>query len=364
LVGVILLAALAVSAALPFQDLTTATARRRGPMVATERAPRSASVVGTGGFEHLAMPRLPLPGSPATGAVPIIPPTTFEGAPPALVAPPRALAAPATVGPANGTGTWAVLVGIDDYPGTRHDLTAAKNDVASVKAALTALGTPEDHLLVIEDGQARIDVVRAGIEWLNAHAGPDSVAVFFFAGHVRKVGPDREALATAEGRAITDEELANRFTRLSARRAWIGIAGCYGGGFTEVMAPGRVLTGAAPANEVAYESSAFGRSYMVEYMIQQAMVEGRAPQTVQTAFAYAADALARDYPGRQPVQVDKSDGSLALGTQPQPTASSSPPAEGSQPSPPPPSAGGPPPSSPPTTAPPPPQKHCLLGVVC
>ncbi|MBW3669948.1 MAG: hypothetical protein KY443_12135, partial [Actinobacteria bacterium] len=87
---------------------------------------------------------------------------------------------------------------------------------------------------------------------------------------------------------------------------------CYGGGFTEALAPGRVLTGAAGANERAYENSGFGRSYMVEYMIRQGIIEGRAPDSVQSAFAYARDQLRRDFPDRLPVQIDKGSGPLDL----------------------------------------------------
>jgi hypothetical protein len=367
LVRVVLFAALALTAALPFQQLTTATAKRPVALQVAKTASGGPALVGTGGFEHLAMPRLPAAAAVGLAeAAPIVPPVTFEGPPPAPVAPPAALTSPPVAGAGTGTGTWAVIIGIDDYPGSNHDLGAAKNDAAAVHAALARLGTPADQMLVLHDGQARLDVMRAAVGWLNDHAGPDAVAVFFFAGHVRKLAPGSEAMATAEGASFTDKELAHRLSRLPARRAWIGIAGCYGGGFTEVVAPGRVLTGAAPANEIAYENSAFGRSYMVEYMVQRAIIEGRAPQTVQTAFQYAADAIARDYPGRQPVQVDNSDGALALGTSSPPSSAPQPQA-GPAPAPPqgPPDAGtppSPPPSSPPPPSPPP--KQCFLGMVC
>jgi hypothetical protein len=355
------LAVVAGSAALPFQQLTSATARRPTSVRVEKAGAPVTTLIGSAGFEHLAMPRLPVLAPAALEVAPIAPPEVFDGPPPTPVAPPPVLSAP----PVGGTGTWAVIIGIDDYPGTRHDLGAAKNDAASVQAALTKLGTPADQMLVLQDGQAGLDTLRAGVEWLNTHAGPDAVAVFFFAGHVRKIAGS-EALAAADGQSFRDKELAQRLSRLPARRAWIGIAGCYGGGFTEVLAPGRVLTGAAGADQIAYENSGLGRSYMVEYMIQRAIVEGHAPQTVQTAFQYAADAIARDYPGRQPVQVDNSDGALALG---RPSAQSSGPAPSGSPQPAPgptPPDAGPqpaPPSTPPPTQPPPP-KQCFLGVVC
>jgi hypothetical protein len=87
---------------------------------------------------------------------------------------------------------------------------------------------------------------------------------------------------------------------------------------------------------------------MVEYMVHRAIVEGRAAQSVQAAFAYASDAIARDYPGRQPVQVDQSGGPMDLHA----------PAEKPAPPPAPPASA---PSSPPPSAPPP-KQSCFVGL--
>jgi hypothetical protein len=212
-------------------------------------------------------------------------------------------------------------------------------------------------VLTLLDGAATGAAIRGGLDWLTANAGPDAVAVFFYAGHALKQRPGSEALVGADGDRIADVELGARLAPLTARRAWIAIAGCYGGGFTEALAPGRILTGAAPADGLAYENSAFSRSYLVEYMVHQAMVEGRAAESVQAAFAYATDALARDYPDREPVQIDDSGGPLDLRPQSNPPPAPSPPA-------PPPADGGgtaPPPTTPP---PPPPESGCWLGRLC
>lgn len=213
--------------------------------------------------------------------------------------------------PAAG-GTWALVIGVNDYPGTAYDLRSAVNDADDVDRALGVLGVPPERRLVLRDGQATRRTMLSSIDWLAAHAGSDAVAVLFFAGHVRKLDGDTEAMVGADGASVTDAELARRLQRMDARRMWIGMAACYGGGFTEALAPGRVLTGAAGANERAYENSGFGRSYMVEYMIRQGILEGRAPDSVQSAFAYARDQLSRDFPDRLPVQIDKGSGPLDL----------------------------------------------------
>ncbi|HUR48270.1 MAG TPA: caspase family protein, partial [Acidimicrobiales bacterium] len=240
----------------------------------------------------LLLPRLapPTTAAPVAAAAPLAarpslalerviapPPEHFDGpASPQAPPPARLFAPPASTG---AGGTWAVMIGINNYPGTKSDLSAAVNDATDVNEALARLGVPGSNRLLIRDGQASAEVIRAAVNWLNERAGPDATAIFFFAGHVRKVGDGRESLVAADGGTVSDADLAARMRGLRAGRVWVGIAACYGGGFNEVLQPGRILTGAAPANSLAYENGGFQRSYMVQYMIREALIEGRAGTT-------------------------------------------------------------------------------------
>ncbi|TML39107.1 MAG: caspase family protein [Actinobacteria bacterium] len=288
--------------------------------------------------------------APPAGDLAITPPPDHFDAPVQPVPPPPAsLQRDPWAGVVPAGGTWAVVVGIDHYPGGGHDLRSAVNDAKDVDQALALATVPADHRLLIQNSQATAAVIASSVDWLAAHSSPDAVAVFFYAGHVRKLGPDSEAVVAADGGLLTDTDLAAHFSRLRAGRAWIGMATCYGAAFTRLLAPGRVLTAAAGPNQLAYENESFGRSYLVEYMVRQAMIEGRAPGAVQSAFGYARAAISRDYPGREPVEIEDQAPAIELrptgAPAPRPSAASS----SSQSQAPPP---GPGPSSPSTTAPP------------
>ena len=288
------------------------------------------------------------PSAPAAEAAIAPPPAAFSG-PAARPAPPPAALRQASASKAGGT--WAVVIGINDYPGNGADLKSAVNDANDVVQALGGLGVPGDRILVLRDGQATAGNIRAALGWLASRASAESVSAFFFAGHVRKGGPGGEQMVAADGNGIDDVELASRLRKVDSREAWIGIAACYGGGFAEVLEPGRVLTGAAGANEIAYENSGFGRSYMVEFMIRQAIVEQKAADNVQISFRWAREQLQRDYPNRVPVQFDQSDGVVDL--RPAGTPAKPPPPKNPPPS-------SPPPSSPPSTQPP--RQDCTEAV--
>lgn len=302
--------------------------------------PGGGAAISAGGFENLGRLRLPpveeaaaaaediaVPPSPDPAAERIVvpPPDAFAEEPPA-VAPPPPPVRHRVEGAQPSSGTWAVIIGVNDYPGGRYDLRSAVADANDVNEALSRLGVVSSRRLLLRDGQATAGAIRSAVEWLVANAGPDAVAVFFYAGHVRKVGSGTEELVGADGRTITDADLAGQLSRLEARRAWIAIAGCYSGGFTEVMRPGRVLTAAAPADQVAYENPNFGRSYLVEYMVRRAIIQDQASASVQTAFNYAREHIKKDYPNRVPVQFDSAGGPLDLrppGSRPSPQPSSS-----------------------------------------
>jgi len=241
------------------------------------------------------------------------PPAEFDAPAAPTAPPPAALHAPAI---ARQGGVWAVVIGIDDYPGTRSDLRASVADANEVDLALARYGVPGDRRLVIRNTQASARTIADSLRWLVSHASTDATVVFFYAGHVRKLSARTEAIVAADGRLLTDASMASLLAPLASHKVWIAMASCYGGGFDELLAPGRILTGAADANHLAYENSTYGHSYLVEYMVKRAMNEGQAPESVERSFAWAADALRREHPSRVPFQADELDGELSLGHAP------------------------------------------------
>jgi hypothetical protein len=313
---------------------------RETALVADDRVLRDAAEQAEFLAAAMAIPNVAPFGAPVGDAVIAPPPLTFDEHPAPPEEPPPPLRHPGFDGITPEGGVWAVVIGINDYPGSRSDLRSAVNDAGDVREALLHYGVPAHRVLTILDRQATPEVILAAADWLVAHSAPDATAVFFYAGHVRKVSAGREVIVAADGRLVTDAALGDRLRPLAARQAWISLAACYGGGFTELLAPGRVLTAAAGPNSLAYENLGFQRSYLVQYMVRMAMIEDRAPATVQDAYRFAVDALRRDYPNRVPYQIDHGGGPVMF--LPEPYAAP-PPSGGSAPPPreDPPSAGSP-----------------------
>ena len=255
---------------------------------------------------------------------------------------------------------FAVLVGINDYPGSRRDLQAAVADVDLVDAALAGFGVPPENRVVLRDGQATLAAATAAIRALVERGGPGATYVLAFTGHVRKLDRDTEAMVFADDRVLRDDELAALVAPAATQRFWFLVSACYSAGFTELLRPGRVLTAAAGANELAWENPDLNASYLVHQMVREGWLRGKAGPSVQEAFAYAHAVLSREHPNRVPVQIDHLGAPLVLG----PSNPSSP-AGTSTSTPAPAAPTRPPPSTPAATPPPsePEDDPCVLGIV-
>jgi hypothetical protein len=290
--------------------------------------------------------------------------STFSPLPPPPLRPEVAHGA---VTPQSST-VFGVIVGINDYPGSGSDLRAAVADADDMSDALALNGVPDSNVTELVDGTATAANISNALHWAVASTTADSTVVFFYAGHVRKVSDNTEAIVAADGSLLPDWYLAQELAPMPAKKVWIVMAACYGGGFTELLSPGRVLTAAADANSLAYENDSFGRSYLDEYLVHQGLLEQDAPApTVQAAFNYAQSGLERDYPNRTLTEVDQSTGPISLdgvNRDGDPNASGS---GGGSPPPRPPSGSPPPQQSPsPPSSPPSPPPPCrnVLGLFC
>jgi len=145
---------------------------------------------------------------------------------------------------------WALLVGINDYPGTDSDLTGCDVDIANMRTLLADyFFFPAEQVTVVRD----LDATRARIEKelsdLADRAGPSDAVVFYYSGHGTQV-PDLdgdeedgwdEGICPAEPKAeimtseddlkvyITDDRLAQLLDRFKTRNLTVIFDCCHSG---------------------------------------------------------------------------------------------------------------------------------------
>ena len=155
-----------------------------------------------------------------------------------------------TGGPADGR--YALLVGIDDYPGSRNDLRGPVNDVALMADVLVdRFGFSHQDIMTLTDEQATRANIANGITRHLGQAGPNGMAVFFFSGHGTQIGSNigigppidpeprgrgDEALVVhgynRESSILLDEELGFLIESVDAGRSLVVVDACYSGQIT------------------------------------------------------------------------------------------------------------------------------------
>jgi len=110
----------------------------------------------------------------------------------------------------------ALVVGINDYPGTEQDLGGCVNDAKAWATLLTAhYAFPEGNIRLLLDAQATKAAMLSGLDWLVEGARPGDVLVFAYSGHGTWV-PDQGETDEQDGRdeALCPYDLGEDFSNL------------------------------------------------------------------------------------------------------------------------------------------------------
>jgi hypothetical protein len=138
-----------------------------------------------------------------------------------------------------GQRIWTVSVGISNYGGQASDLPYTAEDAIKINQSLQRAGVLADGSVVLTDGEATYDRVRAAFMQVARQAGPDDVFMFFYSGHGTQMRPNsnsnepdqRDEAIVLRDRTVSDDEMAQWFSQVRARMAIIALDACFSGGF-------------------------------------------------------------------------------------------------------------------------------------
>jgi hypothetical protein len=206
----------------------------------------------------------------------------------------------------------ALVIGVNHAPG-HSALQGAVTDAINLQKALVAYGFPEANVVTLTEGQATAGRILSELDRLAARSPADGRAVFAFAGHTRMVGSVPHFVA-GDGGLIAAGTIAAKLARVRAPM-WVALPTCYAGAYAlpGIIGPNRIATFSSAADSVTYELGPAG-SWLILYMVEYAMLEGEAPRSVESSFAYARAAIGRVNENRVPFMVDRIPGDFVLGT--------------------------------------------------
>jgi len=145
----------------------------------------------------------------------------------------------------------ALLVGIDDYPGTANDLNSCIQDTVSFERLLSNYyGFSDPEIRRLHNENATLATVREGLEWLIDGAVAGDRRVYFHSSHGYRYPKDGtliEVLVLGDGEFFEDHELVQLTEQLPAGVLTVVVDACYSGGLDKVFLPPNMLVQVARA---------------------------------------------------------------------------------------------------------------------
>jgi uncharacterized caspase-like protein len=142
---------------------------------------------------------------------------------------------------------YALVYGIEDYPGTIYDLTYTKDDADSMAALL---GTEGWTVSESTDSSATRARVVSDIASVASSASSDSTVLIYYSGHgtlengvtyilpydsivASNVGTRDESISLDAGSALSQSDLSTLISTLPTKNVIIILDSCYSGGFVD-----------------------------------------------------------------------------------------------------------------------------------
>jgi hypothetical protein len=218
--------------------------------------------------------------------------------------------------PTGAADKVALLIGINKAPGSTP-LEGSITDVNNMKKALLGYGFKDSNIQVLTEGKASRSGILAGLSSLAARSKSNGIAVFLLATHSGQSGGDL-TFATGGGGRISRHELASHLGRVKGR-LFSMLPTCYSAGYAlpGITGKNRIAVFSSSADEYTWQMGGAG-SWLVLYMVRYAMVERKAPQSVEASFAWAKKKINAEQPERAPIISDGISGDLVLGKVPAP----------------------------------------------
>jgi len=247
------------------------------------------------------------PGNVNATDVQIVKKVTLKG-PAAKGGKPVPSAATGIVGEPVQGKKYAVVVGINDYPGLSSDLQYTVADAKEMYDVLTSTyGFSGGNVTKLTDTAATRTAIYNAVNAVKGQAVAGDEVVFFFSGHGAKGKAndydrnniDQSIVVNNEDGSwgyIWDGELVQWFSDFEATRIVFIFDSCLAGGMSVLKASGRVVNMACTANGLSYEGASWGGGhgqftyYFAEEGMRMALADVRPPDkkvTVEEAFDYA-----------------------------------------------------------------------------
>lgn len=191
---------------------------------------------------------------------------------------------------------YAIVIGVEDYPGTLYDLNYCEDDANSVYSQLlNNYGFDEIYIHLLLDSAATKDAITTAFNMISFIIDSNDVFFFYYSGHGVKGSFNNEIYPydsiSNSNNMISDVELNTYLGWLNSEEQYIIIDSCGSGGMIEeAQAVNRYFMTSSSKVEDSWETSALNHGVFTYYFLRSSSLatdsNGDGIRSMEEQFAY------------------------------------------------------------------------------
>ncbi|TFG23687.1 MAG: zinc-ribbon domain-containing protein [Promethearchaeota archaeon] len=194
---------------------------------------------------------------------------------------------------------YAIIIGIENYPGTFDDLYYCRDDALSINSMLiNRYHFKSANIILLLDSAATKSAITNAFSQVSSNIDSEDIFFFYYAGHggsqtvFRQYICPYDSIPDTPSNRYYDYELSSRLSSFSAAEKYVVIDSCYSGGMiSESQSSRRFIMTACDDDESSYESSSFGHGIFTYYFLRSPTYasdsNGDGVKSMEECFSYA-----------------------------------------------------------------------------
>lgn len=171
--------------------------------------------------------------------------------------------------------SYAIVIGIENYPGSSYDLSYCRDDAVSIRSMLLYDYNFEDgNIITLYDSAATKAGIDNAFTTIRSQITSNDVFVFYYSGHGGSDGGGQflcpyNSLPSSPSYYYDDDELDTQLNNLNGAEKFVILDSCHSGGFiSECQASGRYIMTACATSQYSWETPGLRHGVFTYYFLR------------------------------------------------------------------------------------------------
>ncbi|MHA1499180.1 MAG: NosD domain-containing protein [Promethearchaeota archaeon] len=169
---------------------------------------------------------------------------------------------------------YAIVVGIENYPGSDYDLNYCRDDATEVYSFLISeCNFKSEHISLLLDSDATLGAILNAFSQIHSKIEPNDIFLFYFSGHGGTSGTQficpYNSIPSTPSNYFYDNDLDSELDKFNNKEKYVLIDACNSGGMiTESQENGRYMMSACQFYQDSYEIGSLRNGVFTYYFLR------------------------------------------------------------------------------------------------